>query len=184
MLNATNFPFITDGVLRRNMDAAFVHLTELAFLSGLAKYGDASKSSFRKTAIVYTASIIEAMLLWYLKSKFPEASLKRESKIFKITKDIYNINELEKIVLGKYVQKTENVRFSKLNLADINNYCREKGIINHTLYKDVEVVRKLRNRLHIGTLSVIETDYSKADLEFVFSIAKRVKHMFSLVSER
>jgi len=159
------------------MDIAFDHLTELVYLSESSNYNPILKSSFRKTTIIYTASIIEAMLLWFLKNKISETELKRETKIFKISKEIYKINDKEKIVLGEDVVKTEQVKFSKLNLVDINTLCKENSIITDSIYKDVDRVRELRNKLHIGTLTAIETDYSKDDLEFVFSVAKEVKNL-------
>ena len=53
----------------------------------------------------------------------------------------------------------------------------ENGIIEKSLYGKVDKVRSLRNDQHFGTHSTIK-DYSKADLEFVFSVAKEVKNLF------
>ena len=177
MPKASNFSFVTDDILRQNLDIAFDHLTELVYLSELPEYNDILKSSFRKTTIIYTASIIEAMLLWFLKNKVAEAELKRESKIFKVTKEIYKINDVNRIVLGEYMIKIDSIKFSKLNLVDINTFCRDYRIINELLYNNIDKVRELRNKLHIGTLTIVETDYSKRDLEFVFSVAKEVKSL-------
>lgn len=175
----SNFPFIDDEIMRENLDIAFDHLTELTYLCETPRYNSVLKSSFRKTTIIYTASIIEALLLWFLKRRIKEADLKRETKIFKISKDIYKINNEERIVLGKDVIKTEQFKFSKLNLVDINSICKNNGIITDKMFKDVDKVRALRNRLHIGTLVVVEKDYTKIDLEFVFSVAKEVKKFVS-----
>jgi len=35
----------------------------------------------------------------------------------------------------------------------------------------------LRNRQHLGTLQYIDRDYTKADIEFIFSVAKNVKQL-------
>lgn len=177
MTKTSNFPFVTDNILRENMDITFDHLTELVYLSESPNYNSILKSSFRKTTIIYTASIIEAMLFWFLKNKISESELKRETKIFKISKEIYKINNKEKIVLGEDLIKTEQIKFSKLNLVDINTLCKDNRIITDSMFKNIDKVRELRNKLHIGTLTVIETDYSKDDLEFVFSVAKEVKHL-------
>jgi len=104
-------------------------------------------------------------------------ALKRETKRFKIEKEIYQISDAEKIVLGKDVTTVEQIKFSKLNLADINTLCKENGIITDSIFKKVNKVRELRNKLHIGTLTVIEKDYSKKDLEFVFSVAREIKKL-------
>ncbi len=100
-----------------------------------------------------------------------------KSSFRKTTIDIYKINKEERIVLGKDVIKTEQFKFSKLNLVDINSICKNNGIITEKMFKAVDKVRELRNRLHIGTLEVVEKDYTKIDLEFVFSVAREVKNL-------
>ncbi len=176
MPRTSNFSFIGDEILKENLDITFDHLLELLSLSETPKYTEIVKSSFRKTTIIYTASIIEALLLWILKKRIKETDLKREIKTFKISKDIYKVNSEERIVLGKDVIKTEQFKFSRLNLADINSICKTHRIITDKMFKDVDKVRELRNRLHIATLEVVEKDYTKIDLEFVFSVAREVKN--------
>lgn len=173
----SNFSFINDEILRENLDIAFNHLIELTYLCETPKYNSVLKSSFRKTTIIYTASIIEALLLWLLKKNTHGVNLKKETKIFQISKDIYKINSEEKIVLGKEVIKIEQIKFSKLNLGEINSLCRNSGLITDKVFKDVDRVRELRNRQHIGNLEVVEKDYTKTDLEFVFSVARVVKNL-------
>lgn len=67
MTGESNFSFVTDEVLRVNLDVTFRHLIELLSLSESDKYSETLKSSFRKMVIIYTASIVEALLLWILK---------------------------------------------------------------------------------------------------------------------
>lgn len=177
MSEQSSFPFVTDEVLRANLDSTFRHLVELFTLSESAKYSDAIKSSFRKTTIIYTASVIEALLLWMLKRSKCEEELAKRQTIFAVAKVIYEINPVERIVLGREEQKTEKFRFDKLNLDQVNALCKEHGIISESVFKDVDEVRKLRNRLHISTLAAVEQDYTKKDLEFVFSVARTVKNL-------
>ena len=74
----SNFAFVTDKILRENLDVAFEHVTDLLSLSESNSYSSLAKSSFRKTIIIYTASIIEALLLYFLKKKFTEKDLEIE----------------------------------------------------------------------------------------------------------
>lgn len=173
----SNFSFVTDEVLRVNLDVTFRHLVELLSLSESDKYSQTLKSSFRKTTIIYTASIIEAVLLWMLKNTKNEAALAKQQTIFKVIKVIYEINPNERIVLGRDEVKVELVRFEKLNLDQVNSLCKEHELVPASMYKDIDKVRVLRNRLHISTLNKVEEDYSKADLEFVFSVARNVKNL-------
>ncbi|MBI4136213.1 MAG: hypothetical protein HY481_01515 [Candidatus Vogelbacteria bacterium] len=177
MSKVSNFSFIHDGILRENLDITFDHLLELLSLSESPDYTDTLKSSFRKTVIIYTASIIEALLLWVLKENKTEDELSKKQTVFRISKVIYKINETEQIVLGKNKIKIEKSRFEKLNLDQINSLCKDHGLISKDVFGDIDKVRTLRNRLHISTLKVIEKDYSKTDLEFVFSVASEIKNL-------
>ena len=116
-------------------------------------------------------------MLWTLKQKTSEEALAKRQTIFKVSKVIYEINATERIVLGKDEVKVEKCRFEKLNLDQVNDLCKEHGIISDSMFKDVDRVRVLRNRLHISTLPKVEEDYSKSDLEFVFSVARTVKNL-------
>ena len=73
--------------------------------------------------------------------------------------------------------KIEKCRFEKLNLDQVNSLCKKHNLITKNIFDDIDRVRILRNRLHISTLKVIEKDYSKMDLEFVFSVAREVKNL-------
>lgn len=112
-----------------------------------------------------------------LKQAKSEEELAKRQTVFKVTKIIYEINSTERIVLGKNEIKIEKCRFEKLNLDQVNDLCKEHEVISDSLFNDVDKVRTLRNRLHISTLTKIETDYSTSDLDFVFSVARTVKNL-------
>lgn len=182
MSEDAHFAFVTDPILQRNLDITFEHLIELFSLSESGKYTETLKSSFRKTVIIYTASIVEALLLWMLKQRTGEEALAKRQTVFKVNKVIYDINPTERIVLGKDEIKIEKCRFEKLNLDQVNDLCKGHGIISEPMFRDVDKVRMLRNRLHISTLTKVEGDYSKSDLEFVFSVARMVKDLAKTAS--
>ena len=62
----SHFPFIHQKTLQHNIDLTFVHVVDLLALSEANSYKGkiVLVSSLRKTIIVHTASIIEALLLW------------------------------------------------------------------------------------------------------------------------
>ena len=85
------FEFISDSILRTNLTIVLLHIMDL--LTHAERYQDIRRSSFRKTAIIYTATIIEALLLWLLKQdlgKKRKLRLKNEWKY----KDIHLIHQL------------------------------------------------------------------------------------------
>lgn len=84
----SNFEFIRDDALRENLDRVFDHIIELVSLAESSAYDSVLRSSFRKTVIIYTGSIIEALLLHILKVHKTEEECARSFSEFKIIKDI------------------------------------------------------------------------------------------------
>jgi len=173
----SNFEFIKDVSLRENLDRTFDHILELISLSESTKYNEVLKGSFRKTIIIYTASIIEALLLYILKQKKTEEECAQTKKKFVILKKFYPVEESKHIVLGEYREEKDIVHFDKLNLDQINKYCRKFQLIEESVFQRVDRVRILRNQQHLGGLSRIERGYTKTDLELVFSVAREVKKL-------
>ena len=178
----SNFAFIADAVLRSNLDRTFDHIVELVSLSESPKYDELLKSSFRKTTIIFTASIVEALLLFILKKQKTEKECAQLRTSFKVLKELYRIDERKRIVLGEDRHEREKFSFNKLNLDQINKLCRDHKIIADTLYKNIDNVRILRNRQHLGGLDQVDQDYTAKDLEFVFSVAREIKLLVEHVS--
>ncbi|MEI7579246.1 MAG: hypothetical protein WCJ58_04365 [bacterium] len=66
----SNFSFVKDKILRTNIDIAFEHILNLTTIQNDDRYNSPNVlSSFRKTILIYTVSIIEALLLFILKNK-------------------------------------------------------------------------------------------------------------------
>lgn len=177
-MNDSRFGFIEDGITRVHLDRAFQLIIELVTLSEAKEYTDELKSSFRKTAIIYTASIIEALLLSILKGAKTEAECDESKETVEQT--LYKISDKEQISIVK--NKRIKVSFLKLSLDQINKLCKKFKLISNELSAKVDVVRDLRNRQHLGSLSEIEATYTKKDLEFVFSVAKEVADRAQVLS--
>ena len=182
MKKNSNFPFIKNSILRKNLDIVFDHIIELISVSESNKYENTIISSFRKTIIVYTATIIEALLLWKLKEKVKgnDVELKEDWR-YKDVRKIHTLEKdpLEEIIWCKRIKETEKKKISKLNLVETNRLCKKYKIITENDFKNIEKVRELRNKLHISGLKRLEKGYTKKDLEFVFGVAKRVKELVS-----
>ena len=178
----SNFSFITDLILRANLDRTFDHILDLLTLSESDPYKDKKilASSLRKTIVIHTASIIEALLLWKLKQelKNKRVELGDEWKYFNI-KVIHKFSESEEIIAG--ARKKEVKKINQLDLIRITDLCKKYKIINNKLAKRVHQLRELRNRLHIGGLTAMEKEYTKKDLNFVFDVAKAVKRVVSKI---
>lgn len=179
----SNFPFISDNVLQSNLDLAFAHITDLVVLSESHQYkGDEKKplaGSIRKTIVIHIASIIEALLLWKLKVKCRKNNIELVDEWrYLDVKILHKISESEEVVCGKRKREMKNI--DKLDFLRITDLCIKYKIIGSlSLRQDIDKVRELRNRLHLGGLSEIEKEYHKSDLEFCFGVARRVTNTIS-----
>lgn len=177
----SNFPFIQDQVLQFNLDLAFVHIVDLLTLSESESYKDKNTlvSSLRKTIIIHTASVIEALLLWKLKQicNTTKIELADEWKYFDI-RLIYKINESQEVIAG--FRRKEQRDIDRIEFIRVTELCQKYNILRSKKLKiNIDTVRELRNRMHIGGLLEIEKEYKKNDLEFCFDVAKRVKKLVS-----
>src|SRR3989338_8695190 len=116
-MTGSNFPFIEDSILRQNLDESFDHIVILLSFSESATYNDAAKSSFRKTMIIYTASIIEALLFHVVDTKLKEEDITMSSWNLVNEKMLYEVNNTHKIIAGDYHFKVEKIKKEKLNLS-------------------------------------------------------------------
>lgn len=177
----SNFPFIPNKILQYNLDLSFAHVVDLLALQESEQYKGEDKKllvgSIRKTIIIHTASIIEALLFWKLKQycASEKVEMDDEWKYFNI-RTLHKINDSEEVIAGN--RKKEKTDMNRLDFIKIILLCRKYQIINTDEFKEeIDIVRELRNRLHIGSLSEIEKEYSKKDLEYCFSVAKKVKEV-------
>jgi len=178
MGGSSNFPFIENDVLRRNLDEAFDHILILLPFTESQSYNEPAKSAFRKTIIIYTASIVEALLFYILDKKFSEQEVREFCADWKLQekKVLYVVSDAEKIVAGKYVRVLGSGNKEKMNLGMIVGFLKDKGIVSPQECSRIDTLRNLRNEQHIGTHKKVPV-YSKKDLEKAFSVAKEVKEL-------
>lgn len=174
----SDFNFITDSTLKSNIDRANELIIELVLLSESADYQERPSliNSIRKTVIIYSASIIEAILLWKLKRKYCSNKAKIDNEWeYKDPHKIHSLTDKnEEIVWCR--RKLVEKRVDRLDFMNITRLCEKHAVLRgEKLIKDVNKIRKMRNNLHIGSLSYIDQNYQPEDLEFCFSVIKRVK---------
>lgn len=173
-MKRSHFVFIKDPVLKSNLDAIFDHIIELTAIL-IQHEATIIQSNFKKTIIVYTASITEALLLFLLKKKYPKGKMeiKKDCWTYENVKKICEINNQQ--VVGAMRRKaTETKLCDKLSFDEINRFCLKQNIISKKTFKKVDRMRRLRNGLHIGGLKEIQKKYSNADLTFAFNTMDEV----------
>lgn len=172
----SDFPFVDNDTLRSNLDTAIQHVAELVTVADT--YNKILSSSFRKTIIINTAAIIEALLLWKLKKevKATKIELSGEWKFYDV-RILHKISALEEVVGAK--RRKEKKELNRLDFVYIIDLCVKHKIVTEQLSKELHKVRKLRNRQHIGGLAEVEKEYTKEDLNVVFGVAEKVKSAVS-----
>lgn len=177
----SNFSFVVDKILQSNLDISFAHIVDLLTLSESDQYKGKNVlvSSLRKTIIIHTASIIEALLLWKFKQTCTASNVKLDNEWRYLNiKTIHPLSDSEEVIAG--FRKKEQKDLDHIDFLRITDLCQKYKIIkSKELRGDVDKVRELRNRLHIGGLSELEKEYSKNDLEFCFNVARKIKNIIS-----
>lgn len=172
----SNFPFVQNKILRQNLDEAFDHIVTLLPFTESVTYNETAKSAFCKTIIIYTASIVEALLFHVLDKEFSDTDIQEFYSSWKL-KDkqvLYVVGDEYHIVAGSFKKVLGKSSKEKMNLGPISDFLKKKGVLNKNLFDKVNEIRVLRNEQHISTHSQVKS-YTKNDLEKAFSIARDVK---------
>jgi hypothetical protein len=174
----SDFDFIPQKALRLNIERAYEFIFELVLLTETSNFKKSPPlvNSLRKTVIIYLASIIEALLLWKLKKVYQSGLIEIEDQWeYKDPHIIHKFNNInEEIVWCR--KKAVKKKINKLDFFLIIRLCeKHKLLIEKKLIADINQIRVLRNNLHIGNLANIDQEYKPSDLEFCFSILKRVQ---------
>ncbi len=179
----SNFPFVKNEVLRQNIDDTFNHILDLLPFTESISYDKVARSSFCKTIIIYTASIIEALLFYVFDTKFTDVEVKDYYSSWKLKdeKVLYVVDDNHKVVAGDY-KKCLGEGKSKMNLAPMCAFLKDKKIITRDIFDKVDAVRILRNEQHLG-MSVSIRSYTKSDLVKTFAVAKEIKEFVKKIEE-
>ncbi len=133
-------------------------------------------NSIRKTIVVHTASIVEAIMLWKLKQEYQLGEVEIDGEWnYKDPHKICTLTDSdEEIIWCK--RKLVKKRIDYLDFIHITRLCDKHDIVRgKKLLEDINKIREMRNKIHIGNLSEVDRNYKPEDLEFCFSVLKRVK---------
>lgn len=169
-----DFSFIKESILRGNIERVYDDVLGLQVL--LSK--DASTEvvdCLRKTITIYTASIIEALVLWKIREEITteKVMLKNEWK-YKDVKVLYAINNDSEIIGAE--RNREERAIDKLDFNAMIRIGKDKDVFSNALLKDLDQVRKLRNEIHIDRLEDIVKTCPLANVEFVQEVLVKTIH--------
>ena len=172
-----DFTGIGESALRTNIERVWYDVAGLMTLLPHAKKSENKRleNCLRKTIIIYTASILEALLRWHIINHLGSGKiiLKDEWK----RKTLYTLppqskDNTHRIVLAK--ETMEQKDSSNLDFNRMIRICETEELLNSDTLNDVDKVRKMRNELHIDGLTDAIKTYSQKDVDFVLSKAKEL----------
>ena len=169
-MKKVEFSFIGEVVLRKNVENVHNDVIELLPMIAYTKLGIGH--CLRKTIIIYTASIIEALLLWKIEKELGAGKvvLSNEIKYFD-PKKVYEAGDFDLFVVkGRAeMRKPNDLDFNRLiGVCDNRKVLKSRKLID-ALHK----VRKLRNKLHIGGLRTVTKTYPQKEVEFVLEVLEK-----------
>ena len=165
-----NLSYIGNKTLRENVTHVFADVYGLLSVIQSQKDGKI-RNCLRKTIIIYAASIAEALLLWQIEKEvgLGEVTLKDEWKQYD-TKIIHQDKDFEVISAKRSREKRD---IQKLDFNRMLTLCRQKKLMDETLLKDLDTLRKMRNTLHIGGVKVATKTYTQRNIEFALETVKK-----------
>ena len=174
-----SFGFVSDSRLRKNIESIYNDVLDLGTLLTQTK-GRAIKNCIRKTIVMYTGSIIEALLLWKLNEEIKKGNLdiKNERRFNDIGLAVSTKIKSENGNTIAIVERIENERkIEKIDFNERIKLCKENNIIQDSLLiEELHKARKLRNKIHIDGLKEVKKAYNKNDLNFVFQVLGKTIH--------
>lgn len=176
MKSTDYFAFIDNPSLKKHLNNAMDLITELTILTENKEY-DGKKtllSSFRKTILIHTGALVEALLLWKLKKIEKNKEIVLGNK-WSYANDhlIHRIAEDKEVVWAH--RKPIKKKIDDLDFNRITQQCvKHKLLRGDKLIQDVNKIRQLRNSLHIANIGDIEENYQPSDIQFGFSVLERV----------
>lgn len=173
---SNRFDFVKDELLRKNLNEIFIDIIHLLDLS--EKHPDPIQTNLRRAVLMYTASIIEA-LVHYIVAK-GVSPLEYEEEEWKFDGNPHVCHEFEdengrkaQIVCGKRFKKHIAITRST-QFKPILKVASDHNLISSALCERVDQVRQLRNRIHLAGLQELEKKYPQEMLEEVFGVAREI----------
>ena len=163
--------FIDSDLLKENIKSIQNDILGLGILSAILPEEDTTNDCIRKTIIIYTTSIIEALLLWKLNKEIGAGNiaLRDEWKLKDIGVSIpLTSKEGNDIVIAEKIKEVRKIE--KINFKGRIDLCERHKIIKGELIEKLHEVRTMRNKLHIDGSEKVKKKYSQKDMNFIFAV--------------
>jgi hypothetical protein len=174
---------INEETLRANMEW---HIELIAIQIGHArKVKGRARSGYYKIATILAASIVEAMLHGLLIRKLGTDGviITGEKEVYEchpLPKKFYSTTNEDELIIGK--RRLEKIKIARNpDFAVLNTTCLKENIFSKRLFRKVDSVRKMRNKIHIQGLTYVDRSYTKNDIE---KTSRVVNHLIGLYNQQ
>ena len=165
-----DFSFIRDAVLQKNIESVY---GDTLRLMAMIMYTESQvEHCLRKTIIIYTASVIEALLLWKIREHLGTGKVVLHNEWrYRDPRRIHITDDYE-IIWAKRNREEKDIE--KLDFSRMITLCKNKKILKENVLKKLDEVRKMRNKIHIGGLKMVTRAYPKKDVEFTTEVLENI----------
>ncbi len=131
------------------------------------KVNGRAKSGFYKAAIIFSASVVEALAY-----KLLERNLEKEMPLedwscaeSTLLPNTFIVNG-SRLSICKRIQQRFQLK-KHTDFKKVNEICKKLNIFSQSFYEKVEKIRELRNKVHIQGLDRTDRSYTKRELELI-----------------
>lgn len=139
--------FITDTTIRNKIEEAIETNSFLYLMERDHKFDAGTSKEIRRIIILYSASIIEAILLFLYKKKKFSSQKTYYSEIHTLPTK-YQQNNESRIVIATQIKKQREER--ELMLDVLVDFFFDEKIINKVLKSKIDKARDIRNTFHLS----------------------------------
>jgi hypothetical protein len=176
-LEQGQFSFVNDAVVRTNVAIYVQYVNFLLSLDEEYDLGSLTYSIY-KDVVVHSAHVVESLLYYKLRclidsGRFDETKMMGSEKKYTNEKLIHDLGDGQQIVACR-VKRVVNKLHRDTKFTSLNKAGKKCGLLDDRLYRFCDEIREMRNKVHLAGLVQVDDQYSKSDLEDLFSKVKAI----------
>lgn len=177
-LKNNRFIFVKNEILRENIAIKMQYIVFLVSLEEEYELPGAVTYSTFKTIIIFTASIIEALINYKLhelikEDKIDEKKIMSKNEKLSIVKEFQKISETEEICGIKKTTKIKKLS-ERIDFQELNRAAKRSKLFTETIFTKAEKIRETRNKIHPYALKEVDDKYTKNEINNIFAIASEI----------
>lgn len=172
----SRFYYILDDSLRIHMADALEFISDLISISD--NFPKQKRNYFRKTCILYTASLIESHLNYYIISSGHTHHQSNDRQYSNVKESKINDENWDQINIITCKRTKKQIPFDwQVDLNLLIDYSEKIELYDNDFWKELHKVRKMRNQIHLMKLQDIDRKCWMKKLNDTFSTSRKLFKM-------